>query len=456
MTAPQATLATAAQAMHGQLHGDDRSYAGVSTDTRTLQAGELFFALTGPNFDGEKFLGQAEAKGAAAAVVAKQGPSTLAQITVDDTRLALGQLGSAWRQQHDAIVIGVTGSNGKTTLKEMISACVSQSAETMATAGNLNNDIGMPLMLLRINESHRFAVIEMGANHGGEIAYLTGLAQPDVVVISNAGPSHLEGFGSLTGVAEGKGEILQGAKRPKIAVLNADDDFYSYWQTLVEDVAVLSFGLGDNADVYASRIKAAKDATSFRLHMPGEDIDIDMPLVGIHNVRNACASAAVACALSIPAADIKQGLESVAPVGGRLQPAVGLHGSTLFDDSYNANPVSVMAAGEFLTALEGQNWMVLGDMGELGENAAALHSDLGEGLRDVGIDQLFAVGELSAATAKAFGDGGHWFASIEELIDAVSSALSSDVNVLVKGSRSARMERAVVAFSAPESMRKEA
>jgi len=451
-----ATLATAADAMQGVLHGADIPYGGVSTDTRTVQAGELFFALSGPNFDGAEFVSQAVAKGAVGAVVAEQTTDEIPQITVDDTRLALGRLGSAWRQQHDATVIGVTGSNGKTTLKEMIAACLAMSASTMATAGNLNNDIGMPLMLLRIDASHRYAVIEMGANHGGEIAYLTSLALPDVVVITNAGAAHLEGFGSLTGVAEGKGEILQDAKRPQCAVLNVDDDFYDYWRSLADDTSVLSFGLSDHADVYASEIEAGRETTSFRLHLPDTSVAIELPLVGIHNVRNACAAAAVSCALNVSAADIKTALESIVPVSGRLQPIAGLHGATLYDDSYNANPVSVIAAGEFVAALDGSGWMVLGEMGELGEDAQTMHEQVGAALRDAGIARVFAVGELSKATVAGFGEGGEWFASMDELTAAVAADLNSQANVLVKGSRSARMERAVDAIRAAESMRREA
>ncbi|MGI9221217.1 MAG: UDP-N-acetylmuramoyl-tripeptide--D-alanyl-D-alanine ligase [Woeseiaceae bacterium] len=450
------TLMTAAEAMQGVLHGQDAAFDGVSTDTRSVQAGELFFALSGPNFDGADFVAQAAAKGAAGAVIADQAASDFPQITVDDTRLALGRLGSAWRQQQAATVIGVTGSNGKTTLKEMIAACLSQIAPTIATAGNLNNEIGMPLMLLRIEESHQYAVIEMGANHGGEIAYLASLASPDVVVITNAGSAHLEGFGSLKGVAEGKGEILQGAKRPQCAVLNADDDYFEYWQTLVADVATLSFGLSETADVSAIDIEASADSTNFRLQLPGDSVAIRLPLVGIHNVRNACAAAAVAHALGIPASAVKTGLESVQPVDGRLQPVNGLHGATLYDDSYNANPVSVSAAGEFVASLEGAGWMVLGDMGELGDDALVMHKEVGAALRDAGIDRVFAVGELSKATIDGFGDGGKWFASMDELIEGVAGNLHADVNVLVKGSRSARMERAVEAFRATESMRKEA
>lgn len=451
-----ATLSSAAVAMQGILQGGDQAFSGVSTDTRTVGSGELFFALSGPNFDGGEFVAEAAAKGAAGAVVKVPVDSNIAQIAVDDTRAALGRLGSDWRQQHDVTVVGVTGSNGKTTLKEMIAACLAHSASTFATTGNFNNDVGVPLMLLQITAEHRFAVIEMGANHGGEIAYLTSLALPDVVVISNAGSAHLEGFGSLRGVAEGKGEILQGEKRPRCAVLNADDDYFDYWTKLVEDIDVVSFGLTDKASVYADQIELGKQGSSFQLHLPGATLQLDLPLAGLHNVRNACAAAAVATALDVVPADIVTALASVAPVGGRLQPIEGLQHATLFDDSYNANPVSVAAAGEFVASLPGQSWMVLGDMGELGGDAEALHSQLGTALREQGVDRLFAVGDLSKATVAAFGEGGRWFSSMDALISAVAAGMSADVNVLVKGSRSARMERAVAGLRAPEPVRLEA
>ena len=450
------TLSSAADSMQGVLHGSDRAFAGISTDTRTVNSDELFFALSGPNFDGGDFVTQAAAQGAAGAVVASQVDDDIAQIVVDDTRLALGRLGSAWRQQHTATVVGVTGSNGKTTLKEMISACLAKAAPTIATAGNLNNEIGMPLMLLRIDSTHRYAVLEMGANHGGEIAYLTSLALPDVVVISNAGASHLEGFGSLTGVAHGKGEILQGDPRPQFAVLNADDEYYSYWLSLVDDVEVLSFGLSDSADVYATHVHFGKENTSFQLHLADTVSEIQLPLVGLHNVRNACAAAAVAVALDITAAQIKAALEMLEPVSGRLQALVGLHGATVYDDSYNANPVSVMAAGAFMAGLDGENWMVLGDMGELGDEAVDLHGQVGQALQNNAIDRVFAVGELSKATIAAFGEHGEWFDDIHALITRVADDMTSDVNVLVKGSRAACMERVVAAIRGPEDVRREA
>lgn len=451
-----AMLSSVAESMRGTLHGADCPFDGVSTDSRTLRRGELFFALSGPNFDGGEFVSQASDKGAAGAVVKSVVEDDVAQITVDDTRLALGRLGATWRQSHAATVVGVTGSNGKTTIKEMIAACLSQIAPTLATAGNLNNDIGMPLMLLRIDSSHRYAVLEMGANHAGEIGYLTSLARPDVVVISNAGVAHLEGYGSITGIAHGKGEILQSDTRPQFAILNAEDEFYQYWLSLVDDIEILSFGLGGGADVHADRIVAEKGTTSFRLHLPAAVVDLTLPLAGIHNVRNACAAAAVATALGVSPEQIRNAFESIEPVTGRLQPVVGRNGAVMYDDSYNANPESVCAAGDFLATLSGQNWLVLGDMFELGENADQLHFDTGKALADCRVDRLFAIGDLSKHTIKGFGDDGEWFASLADLIASVMADISADVNILIKGSRGMRMERVVEALRATDAMRREA
>lgn len=449
----KATLSSAAESMQGTLHGEDRSFAGVSTDTRTLEEGQLFVALSGPNFDGREFVSQAHGKNAAGAVVDSIVDQDIAQITVDDTRLALGRLGAAWRDGKPATVVGITGSNGKTTLKEMTAACLSQAAPTLATEGNLNNDIGMPLVMLRIDDSHRFAVLEMGANNAGEIAYLTSLAKPDVVTITNAAAAHLEGFGSVEGVAHAKAEILQGKIRPQVAVLNADDEYYSYWLSLVDDVDVLSFGLDDKADIRAEQLESGKDGTHFTLHLLDTRIELTLPLAGVHNVRNACAAAAIATALDVSAGKIKAALESVNPVAGRLQPMPGKDGATLYDDSYNANPLSVIAAAEFLSSLPGESRLVLGDMFELGDEAARLHREVGESIRAAGVDRLFTLGELSVNAADAFGDGASSYESIDALIGDVGSDLSKDVNVLVKGSRSMRMERVVDALRAPDQLR---
>jgi len=450
------SLRSAADCMVGVLHGNDRKFAGISTDTRTLRDGELFFALQGPNFNGCDYLDAAKTSGAAGAVVPGLVDDDISQIKVDDTREALGRFGAMWRKQHDATVIAVTGSNGKTTLKELIKACLSQQAPTLATQGNLNNDIGMPMMLARIEDQHRFAVFEMGANHAGEIAYLTALASPEVVVITNAGAAHLEGFGSVDGVAHAKGEILQNAERPRLAILNADDSYFDYWLSLVDDVSSLSFGLSTSADVYADEIVTGIEQSNFRLHLPDDNADICLPLAGIHNVRNACAAAAVAHALGLNAQQIKMALESVSPVVGRLQPLRAVSGATLFDDSYNANPLSVVAAAEFLSQLSGESWLVLGDMKELGENAETLHREVGEAARACGIERLFAVGDLSRNTVEGFGANASWYGSIDALVDDLSDTLSDSVNVLVKGSRSMRMERVVDALRDLEPARREA
>jgi UDP-N-acetylmuramoyl-tripeptide--D-alanyl-D-alanine ligase len=447
-------LAFAAEVMSGTLHGDNCSFEGVSTDTRTIGPGELFIALSGPNFDGNKFVSHAKSKGAAAAVVSSLSNEEIPQIEVEDTRVALGQLSAAWRDKHDVTVVGVTGSNGKTTLKELIAACLSSVAPTLATEGNLNNDIGMPLMMSRIDESHRYAVLEMGANAAGEIAYLTGLAKPDVVTITNAAAAHLEGFGSIDGVAHAKAEILQGDPRPGAAVLNADDEYYSYWQSLVEDIDVLSFGLNEDADIRADQIETGTDQTHFTMHLLDSTIELTLPLAGMHNVRNACAAAAVATALDVPAENIRKALESVIPVSGRLTPLPGLNGSTLYDDSYNANPLSVIAAAEFLASLGGKSWLVLGDMFELGDDAERMHRDVGDAIRECGVNRLFTFGELSASASEAFGDGAKSYDSLDALVGELTEGLNSDVNLLVKGSRGMRMERVVDAVREAEPLRK--
>lgn len=437
------SLQHAAESMHGRLNGSDRMFEGVSTDTRTLKRGELFVALDGPNFSGTDYVPQAQEKGAAGAVVHADIENGLSHIRVRDTRAALGALGASWRREQAAIVVGITGSNGKTTLKEMTAACLLQAGPTLATAGNLNNDIGMPLMLTRIEQEHRFAVLEMGANHEGEIAYLASLAEPDVVAITNAGAAHLEGFGSIDGVAKAKGEILGGRSRPGVAVLNADDPYIDLWKSLAHGADVITFGITKPADVSASNIQADGQGASFELSLGGQSLDVRLSVPGQHNVRNACAAAAIAMSLGIAAEQIQVGLEQVRPVSGRLEPLAGLNGSTLFNDSYNANPLSVAAAAEFLAELDGLSWLVLGDMGELGDDSAKLHSDVGAAVKDAGVDRLFATGELSRNATAAFGDGGSWFDSVEALIDALRGSVTADVNVLVKGSRFMRMERVV-------------
>lgn len=442
----EGTLSQAARVMQGTLHGRDGRFSGISTDTRTIQSGELFFALQGPNFDGNQFTGVAADKQAAAAVVNARSGVAIAQIVVDDARLALGRLAADWRRRMPATIVGITGSNGKTTLKELVTSCLSQSASTLATRGNLNNDIGVPTMLSQLSTGHRYAVIEMGANHAGEIAYLAGIAAADVVAITNAGPAHLEGFGSIEGVARAKGEILDNPVRPAIAVLNADDKYFEYWASRVADTDVITFGLGDSAMVRASNIEATDFGSRFVLHVKGELIAVTLRLAGRHNVANACAAAAIANGLGLSAAMIQAGLEAVQPVSGRLQPITAAGGFVIYNDSYNANPQSVIAAANFLASQGGDTCLVLGDMGELGARSADLHTAVGHAAKELGIHRLFATGALSKHTVAAFGEGGQWFGSAAELVDELRKVLTPECRVLVKGSRSARMERVVDAL----------
>ena len=447
----EGTLAQAASSMQGELLGTDGRFRGVSTDTRTLRQGELFFALHGPNFDGREFVAAAASKYAVAAVVESPVESDLANIQVSDTRVALGNLAKSWRQQTSARVVAITGSNGKTTAKEMLASCLSISSSTLATEGNLNNEIGLPLMLLRLGREHEYAVFELGANHAGEIAYLNDLAAPHVVVITNAGAAHLEGFGNIEGVARAKGEILQGQQAPEYAILNRDDDFFEMWRSMAKDIPVISFGMSTQANVHATDVSRIANGSQFTLITPKGFVDINLPLAGEHNVLNACATAATATSLGIDLAQIKKGLENVRPVSGRLQPIAGIFGINLYDDSYNANPASVIAAAEFLAVQPGDAWLILGDMAELGEDSALLHEAVGRAAKDAGITRLYATGQHAKHVVAAFGDGAQWFADADELIIGIAPTLSQEapLNVLVKGSRSMKMERVVEALARP-------
>lgn len=445
----ESTLAHATECMAGRLHGRDAPFRGISTDSRTLRERELFFALEGPTFDGSEFVPQAADAGAAGAVVGKGMQSALPLIEVEDTRRALGATAAAWRRRMPATMVGLTGSNGKTTVKEMIASCLSQDAPTLATRGNLNNDIGVPLMLAELDRSHRYAVLEMGANHPGEIAWLTSLVVPDIAMITNAGPAHLEGFGSLEGVAHAKGEILQGSPRPAWAVLNADDAWFPLWRSLASDVGIRTFGFSEGADVRAVDVEATAAGTRFTLATREHAWPVALPLAGRHNAELAAAAAAIALIAGLDPDRIRRGLEAVQPVSGRLKVLTGIAGSTLYDDSYNANPASVLAAAETLSSGKGEAWLVLGDMGELGGDSAALHREVGESLPSRGIARLFATGPLSRHTVEAFGEGGAWFESVDALIEALSRQLraADGASVLVKGSRAMRMERVVQALA---------
>jgi len=442
-------LSTAAGWLEATMLGSDTEFHGVSTDSRSIDTGMLFIALKGPNHDGHDHVAAALAAGAAAVLVDHPVDVALPQLVVEDTRLALGRLASAWRQELATPLIAVTGSNGKTTVKEMCAAVCSRAGTTLATQGNLNNDIGMPLTLLRLTAEHRYGVIEMGANHPGEIAYLSGLAKPQVAIITNAGSAHLEGFGSIEGVARAKGEIYQGLSSDGVAVINADDTYADLWRGLCIGHRTLTFGLAKPADIGARGLGDVH-GSDLEILTPLGGFHLELPLPGRHNIMNALAAVGAGIALGIDLEQIAAGLGSLSPVAGRLVTRSGINGATVIDDSYNANPASLHAGLEVLMGCSGQRYLVLGDMGELGENSVDLHSQAGEEAKKMGIERLYATGELSQHACEAFGENGFYFAQQQQLIEALLPQLNDQVTVLVKGSRSSHMERVVEALCSGE------
>ena len=447
------SLAAVARAVDGRLVGVDAAFSAVSTDTRTLQAGELLFALRGERFNASDFVAAAVEQGAVGAVVEHYVAADIAQVEVADTRLALGDYAKAWRRRHSIPAVGITGSNGKTTVKEMVAAIMRASTgaddAVLATKGNLNNDIGLPLTVLRLREQHKIAVFEMGASAAGEIKYLASVAAPQVGIVTNAAAAHLEGFGSLAGVAKAKGELFSALPKHGVAVLNRDDEFYDCWREGCGHVAQLSFGQSNAADFFATKVEEDPSVPElcFVLHSPLGDMPLRLPMAGRHNVSNALAAAAASVSLGADLDAVAQGLRSMANVVGRLRPMTGADGVRVFDDTYNANPDSVKAAIEFIAMQSGTRWLVLGDMGELGEDASALHGMVGEAAARANIDGLWCVGELSRSTAKAFGDSAHWYADVAALIEALSDAMEPNVTVLIKGSRFMGLERVVLALT---------
>jgi len=439
-------LSEAADLLQAQFTGPDAHFSGISTDTRGIAAMNLFFALVGPNFDGHDYVGQAQSKSAAAAVVSRSLVTPLPLLQVADTRLALGQLARHWRARFSIPVIGITGSNGKTTVKEMIAAILACQGPVLATKGNLNNDIGVPLTLAGLGSDHRSAVVEMGANHAGEIAYLAGLARPTVGIVTNAGPAHLEGFGSLDGVAHAKGEMFKALSDDAVAGINADDHYAPLWKGFAQGRQTLTFGLQAAADVTAT-YSAEATGTRLELRTPQGLINVQLPLLGRHNVINALGAAAAALAAGAQLEQVRQGLEGLGGVSGRLQRKQRRDGGLIIDDTYNANPASMRAAIDVLKEYPGERWLILGDMGELGDNSAALHAEIGAYAAQAGIDQLFTLGELARQTARAWGARAQAFVDLAPLMVALENNLRPDITVLVKGSRSMGMERVVQALT---------
>jgi UDP-N-acetylmuramoyl-tripeptide--D-alanyl-D-alanine ligase len=436
------TLAAAAEILDGALHGADAEFGGVGSDSRTLARGELFVALAGPRFDGHAFVGAAAARGAAGALVTHALDEPLPQIEVADTRVALGRLASHWRDRFDIPLVAVTGSNGKTTVKNMVHSILSVRAPGLATAGNLNNDIGVPLTLLRLRPDHRHAVVEMGMNHPGEIAHLTRLARPTVAVITNAGEAHLAGLGSVEAVARAKGEIFAGLAPDGTAVINADDPHAGLWRQLAGERRCLRFGIEQPAEVSADYTLDA-EGSSMQLKTPEGEIRMRLPLLGRHNVLNALAASGAALAAGAGLDDIRRGLEKLERASGRLELRRGANGARVLDDSYNANPASLTAGLEVLKQASGERVLVLGDMGELGAAGPELHRRAGELARRLGIERLYALGELTRHAVEGYGAGARHFGDAAALAAALAPQMHAGMTVLVKGSRAMRMERIV-------------
>lgn len=441
------TLSAVAHEVRGELVGEDAEFDAVSIDTRELESGALFVAIAGERFDGNDFLADAHSKGAAGAMVSRLASVPLPQVRVSDTRDAFGRMARAWRENFPLPVVAVTGSNGKTTVKELIAGILEFGRNICVTRGNLNNDLGVPLTLMELRETHQALVIEMGANHPGEIDYLSGLAQPTVGVITNANAAHLEGFGSIAGVAAAKGELLDHLPRAGTAVINADDEFCADWRARSRAEEVLTFGLRPGADcTVAGEIAAEAGGSRFALRLPeGATLEVALPLAGRHNVLNALAAAAAAHALGASGEEIQRGLSRAHAVKGRLNLLSGRGGTAVIDDSYNANPESARAALDFLRDCGGHRIFVLGDMAELGEAAPTLHRELGEYARDC-CDDLLALGDLSRHAAAAFGDRGQFFSEITSLRRALEPLLGSDSTVLLKGSRVMELDRLVASL----------
>jgi UDP-N-acetylmuramoyl-tripeptide--D-alanyl-D-alanine ligase len=460
-------LSEAARALPAELRGEDRAFDAVGTDTRALSPQALFVALKGDRYDGHDFIAQAVQRRAAGALVQKSGlriedrglSDRLPLLIVDDTRKSLGTLAAYWRNKFDMPLVALTGSNGKTTVKEMLAsilreACSAQSSIldpqscVLATRGNLNNDIGVPLTLLELNAGHHYAVIEMGMNHAGEIRTLARLAAPDVALINNAGTAHVEFLGSVEAVARAKGEIVEGLKPEGTAVINADDRHAGLWRELAGGRRVVDFGIERRAAVSAT-YQLRWLESEIVLKTPQGEARAVLKAPGLHNVRNALAASAAAVALKVPAPTIAKGLARFSGTKGRLQKKAGVHGATLIDDTYNANPDSARAAIAVLAQAPGKRLLVLGDMGELGPGAAEMHAEVGRCARESGVERLLTLGELSAHAARAFGPGARHYTRIEDLLAEIENALAPDVAVLIKGSRFMRMERIVQSCELP-------
>ncbi len=443
--------------LDAQLIGEDIEFTSVGTDSRSIEQGQLFVAITGEIFDGNQYAVQALAQGAAAVLVSDNTVTLNVKsgLLVKDTRLALGQLASYWRQKFTLPLIAITGSNGKTTVKEMtaaiLGAATANAGAVLTTKGNFNNDIGMPLTLLKLNANHQFAVIEMGMNHTGELDYLTRLAMPDIALVNNAGTAHIGELGSQEAIAAAKGEIFAGLNEAGIAIINADDAYADYWASSIKclnkGIKVVTFGLTNTAGISASSVEQ-NGMVQINLKTPAGNVTFDLNVLGAHNVRNALAASAVAYALNISLSHVAKGLTEFSGVSGRLTRRAGINGALVIDDTYNANPDSMRVAIDVLVAQAGRTVMVMGDMGELGDDAVKLHAEIGAYAKKSGVQFFYTLGDMSLEANKAYGQDVNKaqaknFNSVEALVEALKPVINEQTIVLVKGSRFMKMERVV-------------
>ena len=449
-------LSEIAKAVGGQMLGHevgmpDVLCESIGSDSRNIQKNQLFVAIKGEYFDGNTFAQAAIKQGAAVVMVSDANTKARPALLVPDTRLALGNLAKYWRNKFTLPLVAITGSNGKTTVKEMLSAILkAANKNVLATQGNLNNDIGMPMTLLNLRKQHTVAVIEMGMNHLGEIDYLTRIAQPNIAVINNAGAAHIGELGSRDNIAQAKGEIFAGLQKDGIAIINADDTYKDYWKSLNTNKTIITFGFNqaDNVSATYTESDGAENTgiSKVTLNTPTGSVTFSLAMLGKHNISNALAASACAVALGISNSDIAHGLSNMQAVKGRLQRKAGFNGASLIDDTYNANPDSMKAAIDVLAAQKGDTIFVMGDMAELGADAPQMHADIGAYAKQKGVQTLFTFGELSAQASATFGSEAQHFDALETLLDKLRSAMHKYVTVLVKGSRFMQMERVVNAI----------
>lgn len=440
-------LSTIATELGAELLGEDITITGTSTDTRLIQQSDLFIALIGPNFDGHSFVADVVNKGACALLVDHPMEIDVPQLVVADTRIALGQLGAMVKRIVAPKTVAITGSSGKTTVKEMVSSIMSRLGKVLATQGNFNNDIGVPLTLLRLEQDHDFAVVELGANHLGEIAYTTQLVKPDVAIINNVAAAHLEGFGDLFGVARAKGEIFNGLGQDGISIVNADSEYSLFWQRRLYNREMMTFGLEHDADLSADNVAFDMDGcASFELSFEGNKHLIQLNVPGRHNVANAMAAAAICLSMGAKMEDIKAGLLDMSGVKGRLNIHHVSDNIRVIDDSYNANVDSAKAAIDLLATFPGRRILIMGDMAELGQQARMYHEEVGLHAKKQGLDDLLSLGVLSQSTSGVFNGKGCHFSDKGSLVSHLKSLLANDernITILVKGSRSSKMEEVV-------------